>query len=448
MEYRRLFHIFYLTISAIIFSISFAIVCDKSLSTLEYAYIGGIQSLVALMAGNHHFYNKSYKTLAYVTSSVQLIVFVILTILAAFHLIRYPDWPTLLLALLLATSCTHLYNYLALYVYRKIFSGKRLCVIGHEDEVVKSVVNLMKFEHMIFTVTHAFTTDFATNVSNYLDDIDAVYFAGEVGRDREVIYTMLIRENKGIYNAVYFRSGLEIQSSIYQFGDDIFIGFKTFQLTKVECFFKRMFDILISLVLLMLTWPIMLLVALAIKLDSKGPVFYTQQRVTMNGRLFQVLKFRSMVYNAEGQSGPVLATSNDSRVTRLGQFLRATRLDELPQLFNILRGDMSIVGPRPERPHFVEQYEKQSPYYHLRHRVRAGLTGYAQIYGTYNSDFNSKLKYDLLYIQRYSFYFDLKLVLRTLSILLDKLSAKGVDENTDNKITSLKQLEAYSIVVK
>ncbi|HFU3699952.1 TPA: sugar transferase, partial [Streptococcus suis] len=318
----------------------------------------------------------------------------------------------------------------------------------HEDEVVKSVVNLMKFENMIFTVTHAFTTDFATNVSNYLDDIDAVYFAGEVGRDREVIYTMLIRENKGIYNAVYFRSGLEIQSSIYQFGDDIFLGFKTFQLTKVEHFFKRMFDILISLVLLMLTWPIMLLVALAIKLDSKGPVFYTQQRVTMNGRLFQVLKFRSMFNNAEGQSGPVLATSNDSRVTRLGQFLRATRLDELPQLFNILRGDMSIVGPRPERPHFVEQYEKQNPYYHLRHRVRAGLTGYAQIYGTYNSDFNSKLKYDLLYIQRYSFYFDFKLVLHTLNILLDKLSAQGVDENTDKKITSLKQLEAYSIVVK
>ncbi|MBY4973880.1 exopolysaccharide biosynthesis polyprenyl glycosylphosphotransferase [Streptococcus suis] len=448
MENRRLFHIFYLSFSAIIFSLSFEIICNKSFNTLEYIYVGGLQALIAMMAGNHHFYNKSYKTISNVSLSVQIVVFIVLSILAALHMVDFPNWPTFLMATLLATTCTYLFNYVALFLYRKMFGGQRLCVIGNEEDVLKSIENLMKIENMIFSVTHAFTCEFFSNIEQYITDFDAVYFASEVEIDREKIYYLLLENNKGIYNGVNFQSGLEVMPSYFQFGNDVFIGLKPYKLTKVEEILKRVFDIFLSLLLLFLTLPLMILISIAIKFDSKGPVFYSQVRVTMNGRLFKVVKFRSMVQNAEIQSGPVFASSNDSRVTRLGKFLRFTRLDELPQLFNILKGDMSIVGPRPERPHFVEQFEKQSPCYHLRHRVRAGLTGYAQIYGTYNSDFNSKLKYDLLYIQRYSFYFDIKLILRTLNILFDKLSSKGIDENEENKIVNLKQLEKFSIVVK
>ena len=148
----------------------------------------------------------------------------------------------------------------------------------------------------------------------------------------------------------------------------------------------------------------------------------------MDGKEFHVLKFRSMSTSAEKETGPVLASSNDTRVTTVGKYIRALRIDELPQLFNVLKGDMSVVGPRPERPFFVNQFQKENPHYYLRHNVRAGITGYAQVYGKYASDFNSKLNFDLLYIKKYSFLLDVKIMLQTIKILFDKVSSKGLDE--------------------
>jgi lipopolysaccharide/colanic/teichoic acid biosynthesis glycosyltransferase len=135
-----------------------------------------------------------------------------------------------------------------------------------------------------------------------------------------------------------------------------------------------------------------------------------------------------MSATAEKESGPVLATSNDSRVTSLGKYLRSLRIDELPQLINVLIGDMSVVGPRPERPFFVEQFMEQNPSYYLRHNVRAGITGYAQVYGKYATDFNSKLNFDLLYIKKYTLLLDVKIMLQTIKILFDKISSAGLDE--------------------
>ena len=198
---------------------------------------------------------------------------------------------------------------------------------------------------------------------------------------------------------------------------------------------KRLIDIVVALGLIILTSPIMLVTAIMVKTTSNGPILYKQTRITKNNREFNVLKFRTMSTTAEKDSGPVLASANDSRVTKVGKYLRSLRIDELPQFFNVLNGDMSLVGPRPERPFFVKQFKKQNHDYYLRHNVRAGITGYAQVYGKYATDFSSKLNFDLVYIKKYSFVLDLKIMLQTIKILFDKVSSEGVSE--DNQMTLL-----------
>jgi sugar transferase (PEP-CTERM system associated) len=184
---------------------------------------------------------------------------------------------------------------------------------------------------------------------------------------------------------------------------------------------KRAFDLAASTVILLLAWPIMLLVALAIRVESRGPVIYRQQRVGMNGEPFKLMKFRSM-YDAEESDEPASWTlQNDPRVTRVGTFIRKTRLDELPQLFNVLRGDMSFVGPRPERPVFVGELTERIPYYDQRHRVKPGITGWAQLcypYGASVQDAKEKLQYDLYYLKNHSLLLDLIILLQTVEVVL------------------------------
>ena len=189
---------------------------------------------------------------------------------------------------------------------------------------------------------------------------------------------------------------------------------------------KRTLDLLLVLIALIPAAPIMALVALAIRLEDGGPVFYRQKRMTQGGREFDILKFRSMIPNAEKFSGAVLASENDPRITKVGRFIRATRLDELPQLLNILKGDMSIVGPRPERREIADRYRQELPEFDYRLKVPGGLTGYAQIYGKYNTTPADKLRLDLIYIENYSLLLDIRLMLLTLRILFTKESTQGV----------------------
>jgi putative colanic acid biosynthesis UDP-glucose lipid carrier transferase len=180
-------------------------------------------------------------------------------------------------------------------------------------------------------------------------------------------------------------------------------------------YLKFIEDKLLSIMLLMISIPMLLLIAVAIKLTSSGPVLYRQERVGWNGRTFTILKFRTMPEDAEKATGPVWATGEDNRATSLGIFLRKTSLDELPQFINVLKGDMSIVGPRPERPVFVEQFKDQVPDYMKKHMVKAGITGWAQINGWRgDTDINKRIEYDLYYIENWSVWFDIKIILLTL----------------------------------
>lgn len=191
---------------------------------------------------------------------------------------------------------------------------------------------------------------------------------------------------------------------------------------------KRICDIILSLIAIILTSPVMLIAAIAIHKYDGGPVFFRQKRCTRNGRVFEILKFRSMIVDAEKDGKARLATENDDRITPVGHFIRQTRIDELPQFFNILKGDMSFVGPRPERPEIVAEYEKEFPEFDLRMKVKAGLTGYAQVYGKYNTTAYDKLKLDLIYVQKYSLLMDLRLIFMTLKVIFMKESTEGLDD--------------------
>lgn len=199
---------------------------------------------------------------------------------------------------------------------------------------------------------------------------------------------------------------------------------------------KRLIDLICSVLLLVLASPFMLLTALAIKLYDRGPVFYRQVRCTIDQREFYILKFRSMRVDAEKDGVARLAAKNDARITPVGRFIRATRIDELPQLINILKGEMSFIGPRPERPEIIRQYLEEMPEFAFRTKVKAGLAGYAQVYGKYNTTPYDKLKLDLTYIEQYSVWLDLKLMLLTLKILIRPESTEGVDST---QTTALKK---------
>lgn len=198
---------------------------------------------------------------------------------------------------------------------------------------------------------------------------------------------------------------------------------------------KRIIDIVLSLILIILTSPFMLLTAIAIKLYDKGPVLYKQVRCTAGGKEFKILKFRSMRQDAEKDGVARLASKHDDRITPVGRFIRAVRIDELPQLFNIFIGEMSFIGPRPERPEIIAQYVKEMPEFVFRMKMKAGLAGYAQVYGKYNTTPYDKLKLDLTYIENYSVWLDLKLMLLTLKILVKPESTEGVDST---QITAMK----------
>ena len=217
-------------------------------------------------------------------------------------------------------------------------------------------------------------------------------------------------------------------------------------MSTLEAAIKRILDIVLSAIALIVLSPLLVVTAVAIKLNDGGPVFFRQMRCTYGGREFSILKFSSMIVDAEkdGRSHP--AGEHDDRITKVGHVIRATRIDELPQLINILKGDMSIVGPRPERIEHVEQYIAQIPEFAFRQKVKGGLTGYAQVYGKYNTTALDKLKMDLTYIMNYSILLDVQIIFETLKIIFQKESTEGFSEEQTADIQKFE--EEHNLVGK
>jgi Undecaprenyl-phosphate glucose phosphotransferase len=231
--------------------------------------------------------------------------------------------------------------------------------------------------------------------------VDTLKFIGD-----ETVDIMVIPD---IYEFVTLRGGIE------EFDGLPIINLRNTPLFGWNIILKRAFDLALSSTLILLTSPLMLVIAVLVKMSSKGPVFYVQERMGLDGATFSMLKFRSMRTGAEASTGPVWASKDDERRTPIGRFLRRTSLDELPQLFNVLKGDMSLVGPRPERPVFIHEFRKQIPRYMLRHKVKAGMTGWAQVNGWRgDTDLRKRIDYDIYYIEHWSLLFDIKIVWLTL----------------------------------
>ncbi|APD50318.1 sugar transferase [Francisella hispaniensis] len=204
-------------------------------------------------------------------------------------------------------------------------------------------------------------------------------------------------------------------------GDSLAMSVKNFGLSYEAQIIKRIFDILFSLVVIILTSPIMLLIAVLIYLEDRNSPFFIQERVTRNAKRFNLIKFRSMKVNAEIQTGAVWAVDNDNRITKVGKIIRPIWLDELPQFFNVLKGDMSIVGPRPERPELIDKFSQEIPEFSYRTKVKAGITGYAQVLTSYATLPENKLKLDLAYIRRWNFVFDLLIIIETMRVIAMKI---------------------------
>lgn len=224
--------------------------------------------------------------------------------------------------------------------------------------------------------------------------------------------------------------------------DTPFLLARGYSLSFDQRFMKRALDIILAIPMILITSPVMLITAIIIKIYDRGSIFYRQTRCTKDGAEFSIIKFRSMIENAESDGVAKLAAANDDRITPFGKFIRATRIDELPQLFNILKGDMSFVGPRPERPEIIEEYKNEMPEFEFRMRVKAGLTGFAQIYGKYNTIPYDKLKLDLFYIENYSLWLDIKLILMTMKIVFKRESTEGID---DEQTTAQKEKDITDV---
>lgn len=350
-----------------------------------------------------------------------ILIFLIIWILTKGSARAYDQLKYVLVQILLLIGVNYIFN----RIYYAIFPPKKtLLVYARPDDTI--VTRVKRYQADSYDIVK---TEKIEEFSRHFDEINqydcliavGLYpdqkneLAKECYQRRRSLYII-----PGLYDVI-----MNCGRSVYLVDTPVFMV-NNFGPSQLEKIVKRAFDIFFSLVMLVITSPITLITALAIKLEDHGPVFYSQVRLTQYGRPFRILKFRSMRIDAEKDGVARLAAEHDDRITKVGHFIRACRIDELPQLINILIGDMSVVGPRPERPEIVEEIKKEIPEFDYRLGVKAGLTGYAQVYGKYNTKLKDKLLFDLIYIENFSLFQDIRIMFMTFKILFSKDSTEGV----------------------
>lgn len=327
-----------------------------------------------------------------------------------------------------------LWCYTAHHWYFRSFPPQKTMVVYDVREGMESLINQYDLERK-FQVEEIIQVKECLEKLNKVDTVDTVFLSGIHSHDRNIILKYCIEHNVRVY--VVPRVGDVLMSGAQQV--HLFhlpmLRVGRYEPTPEYLFFKRLIDLMMAGVATIVLSPIMVITAIAIKAYDKGPVFYKQTRLTRDGKEFGVLKFRSMKVNAEKDGVARLSSGeNDPRITPVGRIIRKCRIDELPQLLNILKGDMTIVGPRPERPSIAADYEKVMPEFHLRLQAKAGLTGYAQVYGKYNTTPYDKLLMDLMYISHPSLLEDLMIMFATVKILFMPESTEGVEEGQVNAL--------------
>ena len=322
------------------------------------------------------------------------------------------------------------------WFFAKFFPVRKLLVIYDEYEPNNIVNKLNSRDDKYVVDKTAHISIGFENLKKMLDTVDGVVIFDVHSGIRNKILKMCFDKNIRTYTTSKVSDILIRGAENIHLFDTPLLLYRNSGLTFEQRFIKRFMDILISAILLIITSPFMLIASIAIKCYDGGPVFFRQERSTINNKTFRMHKFRSMIVDAEkdGKSHP--ATEEDPRITPIGKFLRSSRLDELPQLIDILKGDMSLVGPRPERVEHTEQYTEEIPEFQYRLKVKGGLTGFAQLYGKYNTSPYDKLQLDLMYIQNYSLLLDLRLLFMTVKIMFIKESTEGFTDEKSESISN------------
>lgn len=321
-------------------------------------------------------------------------------------------------------------------IYRRIFPPRQLLLV-HGERPVEDILNKLASRQDKYHVARCMSIEEGYEaIEKAVEEYDAIVLWDIHTLDRNVLLKYCYSRSIRVYMMPKIPDVIVKGSTQLHLFDTPILLTREYALNVEQRLVKRLIDIVCALLLLVVASPFMLVTAVAIKLYDGGPVLYQQVRCTRDAKEFKILKFRSMRVDAEKDGVARLAAKNDSRITPIGKFIRAVRIDELPQLINILKGEMSFIGPRPERPQIIAQYMEEMPEFAFRMKVKAGLAGYAQVYGKYNTTPYDKLKLDLFYIENYSVWLDLKLMLLTLKILFTPDATEGVDAA---QVTAMKQ---------
>lgn len=322
------------------------------------------------------------------------------------------------------------WNYFCNWIYRKVFPPRDMLLIYGErsiDDILRKFASRKDKYNIVKCINIAEGTEKIEEAIG--NEYGAVVLWDIPTQERNKLLKYCYGKSIRVYMMPKIPDVLIKGSDQLHLFDTPILLTREYALTVEQRMAKRLIDIVCSLILIVIASPIMLITAICVKGYDKGPVLYKQTRCTIGGKEFQIMKFRSMRVDAEKDGVARLASKNDSRITPIGKFIRAVRIDELPQLFNILKGEMSFIGPRPERPEIIAQYVEEMPEFVFRMKVKAGLAGYAQVYGKYNTTPYDKLKLDLSYIENYSVWLDIKLMLLTLKILFQAESTEGVESS-------------------
>lgn len=364
------------------------------------------------------------------TVSTAFIIYLQIVLLSA----RFVTVIPLFFMILADVALILLITFIGNFLLRKLFPAKRTIIIydNYSPEIFIEKIKTRKDKFVINDIVNVSLG--IEKLEELIKNAESVIIYDVHSEQRNKILKVCFENNIRTYTTTKVSDILIRGAEILHIFDTPLLLYRNVGLTFEQRFLKRTLDIIVSLLLLVITSPIFLISAIAIKLSDGGPVFFRQARGTIDGRIFYIHKFRSMVTDAEKDGAPRPAEDDDSRITPVGKLLRATRLDELPQLIDILMGNMSLVGPRPERIEHIKQYTEEVPEFQYRLKVRGGLTGYAQLYGKYNTSPYDKLQLDLMYIQNYSIFLDIRLILMTVKIMFMKESTEGFTKENSKKI--------------
>ena len=312
------------------------------------------------------------------------------------------------------------------FIYSRLFPRRHMLLVYGERPIfhLMQKISTREDKYQICNIIHY--EEGVDEIMRLVDQYDAIIIGDIPAHERNQLLKRCFGQGIRTYTVPKISDIINRSSDDLNLFDTPLLLSRNEDLKIEQLFAKRMMDVVCSFFGLLISSPFFLIIAFLIKATDRGPVFYKQIRLTRNGKEFEIYKFRTMIQDAEKDGHARLASEHDDRILPVGRFLRATRLDELPQLINVLKGEMSMVGPRPERPELAAEIEKELPEFPYRLKVKAGLTGYAQIYGKYNTTAYDKLKLDLTYIRNYSFFLDLKLMIMTPKIMLMKESTEGV----------------------